>query len=339
MNALLFAKDLLTGNKMSTSGAYYYGRLSAIGKTVYKAIASGIKAFSAEIALPFVPQNEVSRAFDCVIWDNPLIFYTSSYTITRSLQKGQCRLQPNYLYSPQQVKQYTDEAMRYLRHFDPAQGKADNDKELFVHDFCLNNFKYDYAFGEHAYSVLGPVLKGTAVCEGIAKFVKLALDYLGVKNILVHGNASDPMHGTNNKHAWNIVKISGQTFHLDVALNLTQKTFHNRYDYFNLSDEEIKKDHSFGNEFPKCETSDRDYYTVHGMIANSPAELGALIGNNLRQGKKITVAKLKSITDAANILNKVSEVAQRQYGSAYNQSVMVEVRYNPTQMVFEIEYK
>ena len=60
---------------MSKNDAYYYSRLSAMGKTVYNAIASGIKTFSADIALPFVPQNEISTAFDAVIWDNPLILF------------------------------------------------------------------------------------------------------------------------------------------------------------------------------------------------------------------------------------------------------------------------
>ena len=74
------------------------------------------------------------------------------------------------------------------------------------------------------------------------------------------------------------------------------------------------------------------------MTANSPTELGAIIEYNLRQGKKIIVVKLRNITNTANIFQKVAEAAQRQYISLYNKSFTLEVRYNPTQMVFEIEY-
>ena len=339
MNALLFAKDLVMGKTASSNAVYYFNRLSATGKSVYQAMDTGIKSFFPDINIPFAPQNEISKAFDALLWDNPMFFYTSSYTITSSAQKKLCIFKPNYLFAPHTAKQYKDRIIQYLQQFNGIQGMADMEKELYVHDFCLNNFKYDYAFGEHAYSVLGPVMKGAAVCEGISKFVKLALDHLRVKNIIVHGNASGPMQGTNSKHAWNIVKISGQTFHLDVTFNLSQTTAQNRYDYFNLSDEEIKKDHSFANDFPKCVTSDMDYYNVHGMTANSPAELGVMIGNNLRQGKKITIVKIKNATDAANILNKVAAVADKQFRSfSCNQSIMVEVRYNPVQMVFEVEY-
>ena len=339
MNVLRLAKDLVVGNTMSNDSAYFYGRLSTTGKSVYNSMVSGIKSFSADIMLPYVSHNEVSEVFNSVLRDNPLIFYTTSYSVTSSAQKRQCRFYPNYIYPQHIAKQHIDQVMRYLRYFDAVQGKPDIEKELYVHDFCLNHFTYDYAFGEHAFSVLGPVLKSSAVCEGIAKFVKLALDYLGVKNIFVSGNAIDPMNGTNSKHAWNMVSISEQTFHLDVTFNLTQKTAHNRYDYFNLCDNEIKKDHSFANIFPKCVTADRDYYSMYGMTANSPAELGSMIGNNIRQGKMITIAKLRNTTDAANILSKVVAIAERQYSSVHNRSFMVEVRHNPAQMVFEIEYK
>ena len=324
---------------MPNNSAYYYSRLSAAEKAVYKALRTGIESFSAEIRLPFASQNEISKAFNCVLWDNPLIFYTSSYTMTSDTLKRQCRLYPNYTYAPRKAKGYIDEIMRYLHTLDAIQGRQDIDKELYVHDFCLNHFKYDYAFGKHAHSVLGPVFNKAAVCEGIAKFVKLALDYLDVKSIIVHGEASDPAHGTNSGHTWNIVEISGQTFHLDVTFDLTLKTNHNRYDYFNLSDEDIKKDHSFANDLPKCVIPDKDYYSNRGMVANTPAELKTLLENSLKQGKKIITVKLRNITDPANILDRVIAIAQRQYLNLYKQSVMVEVRYNLRQMVFEIEYK
>ena len=339
MRLLRFAKDLLVGNALPTNDAYYYGRLSTMGKSVYNAMVLGIRSFSNEIALPYAPQDLVSAVFDSVLRDNPLIFYTTSYSVTSNVQKRLCRLHPNYMYPQNTATQYIDRIVQYLRNFDAVQEKPDIDKELYVHDFCLNHFKYDYSFGENAFSILGPVLKGSAVCEGIAKFVKLALDYLGVRCIVVHGNANDPIHGADSKHAWNIAKISGQTFHLDVTFNLTQKTVQNRYDYFNLCDDEIKKDHSFASGYPKCVTPDRDYYSLYGLAANSPSELGVIIGNNLRQGKMTTIAKLKNVTDDTAIFNKVISVAERQFSSMFNQSIMIEVRYNPKQMVFEIEYK
>jgi transglutaminase/protease-like cytokinesis protein 3 len=135
--------------------------------------------------------------------------------------------------------------MDRLRVFDTVKGKSDLDKELYVHDYCLTNFTYEYAPDDYSYTILGPILRNTAVCEGIAKYVKLALDYLGVKSIVVSGKAKNPLDDSiNETHAWNIVEIEYRTFHLDVTFDMTVKAKINRYDYFNLCDDDIEKDHT-----------------------------------------------------------------------------------------------
>ena len=91
------------GNNVSFNGGYYYDRLSENGKEVYEVLLFGIKSFSAEIILPFIPKNEISMIFDYVIKDNPLIFYTLSYNITSNMQKMECRINPDYIYSPRIV--------------------------------------------------------------------------------------------------------------------------------------------------------------------------------------------------------------------------------------------
>lgn len=315
---------------------YYFSRLAAKEKAVYKTMRSGIESFSGEIQLPAASVRELSKIFDCVLRDNPLIFYVSSFNVTGDSQK--CRFFPQYKLASHTAKRHIDEIMRYLKAFDQVRSGTEIEKEIYVHDFCLDRFKYDYSFGEHAYSVLGPVLGGAAVCEGIAKFANLALDYLGVKSLIAYGKGQDPIRGTREAHSWNIVEIAGETFHLDITFDMTIKTCHNRYDYFNLCDAEISKDHFYEKIFPVCKTSGKDFYSTRGMTVNSPKELSAHIETRLKNGEKIIVAKLKNVTDAENILCKVMKIAERQYINTLNRSGSMEVRYNPNQMVFEIEY-
>jgi transglutaminase/protease-like cytokinesis protein 3 len=104
------------------------------------------------------------------------------------------------------------------------------EKELFVHDFCLEHFAYDDTFKEHSFSPLGLLVYKTAVCEGISKFVKIVLDYLGVECMLVSGTALGSSDKPPELHMWNIVKINGNTYHLDVTFNMSQKTGVKRYD-------------------------------------------------------------------------------------------------------------
>jgi hypothetical protein len=315
---------------------YYYYQLSSVERAIYEPMCIGIESFSVEIMLPYASQKMVSKVFDCVLRDNPMIFYTSAYTIITDAQKQMSWIYPKYNYNPSNAKRYVSEITHYLRTFDGLREKTDKAKELYFHDFCLTHFKYDYSYKGDSYSVLGLVRNGMAVCEGIAKFIKLALDYLGTRCVLINGKANDPAHGQNTPHTWNAVEIDGQWFHLDATFDMTLKAKINRYDYFNLSDSEIRKDHFFTGKTPPCTTEDMDYYTTNGMIASSPKELATYINAKLRDGNKNFVVKLKSVSNPAEILDKVIAIVQRQATSFSNQSVSIEVRYNPSQMVFEV---
>lgn len=232
---------------------YYYTRCTAEQKAIYNALLSGIRKRSEKVKLPMRPINEMSMVFNRVLLDNPIIFYTSSFGTTNDMYKKRCLVRPEYKYTQSFTKASTATVANYLQALDTAKGKSDLDKELFVHDYCLNNFRYDDTFGDYSDSILGPILNKTAHCEGIAKFVKLALDYLGVKCLVVSGKARDPAPDSKiGGHAWNIVSIDGENYHLDVTFDIALKGKTNRYDYFNLSDGEIKKDHIIIDDVPKC---------------------------------------------------------------------------------------
>jgi hypothetical protein len=196
------------------------------------------------------------------------------------------------------------ETMRLLHELDKAQGLSDYNKELYVHDFCLSQFKYDFALNTNAHSILGLVLNRSAVCEGIAKFVKLALDYLGVKSLIVYGNAHDPSSNTSSSHAWNIVKLDEKTLHLDVTFDLTITSHYHRYDYFNLSDKEISQDHEWVRNVPICNTEGLDYYSANGLSLNNLTSLNKLITHHLQQGKTHFAVKIRDMPNNVNLTKK-----------------------------------
>jgi len=262
-----------------------------------------------------------------------------SFNYVKDLSKNTCIIRLDYKYPQSFVRQTTQTVRQYLQVFDTVKSSSDLEKERYVHDYCLNNFQYDHSFGEHSHSILGPILNKTAVCEGIAKFVKLSLDYLGVKNLVVHGKARSPIDDSAlENHAWNIVFIDGCAYHLDVTFDMTIKGDVSRYDYFNLADEDIRKDHTIIGDVPACLTAGNDYMSNHSLIANNPTELGKIIGDRLRQEKKNVIVKLKNVNALENVTNKVMSIAQQQYASLHNRSVRVEVYSNLSQLVFEIKF-
>ena len=232
--------------------------------------------------------------------------------------------------------------MEYLHIFDHCMMASEIEREIAVHDYCVNTFEYDYSFGDYSFSVLGPILDKKAACEGISKFVKLALDYLKVENIVVFGKAIDPVNGSKpERHAWNIVYVDGSPYHLDVTFDMTIKKRINRYDYFNLSDDDIKREHTIINTLPTCSAQGNDYYSKKEMTVNSPTELSNYIANCLKRGERDIVIKLRNVKDRENVVDKVLDIARQQHNeiNMYRKNTAINITYNPSQLVFELNFR
>lgn len=326
--------------RFHTTIQYYFDKLTENQKTIYNLMKSGIEGFAEEIKLPLKPIDEISTILNYLRLDNPLIYYVSTFSQSSDYFNKTCRIMPQYIYSRRSVKENEAAIMNYLRVFDAVKTKSDFEKELFVHDYCLNNFRYDYSFKDDSFSIIGPVFHKTAVCAGIARFAKLAFDYIGIKSLIVSGEAKNPLiDSSTEKHAWNIVKIGGNAYHLDVTFDMGLTGKLKRYDYFNLSDEDIKKDHVINKDVPACTTERNDYYSINSLYVYSPAELEKHIVNNLKKGKKYLIVKLVNARFTNNVVDKVMQIAQTQYCNFYNRSVWVETSYNSSQMVFQIIFK
>jgi len=319
---------------------YYYNHMNAYQQMIYNSLLSGFIQQSNQIHIPYLSINQLSIIFNNILLDNPMIYYVHRFNQTSGLFKVKCTVVPEYKYVKHVVNNFNDTIKKYLVVFDTVKGKTDIEKELFVHDYCLNNFVYDFSFRDNSFSVLGPVYSNSAVCQGIANFVKLALDYLGVECIVVSGKANNPiMRASMENHAWNIVTIGGKTYHLDVTFDMTIKNNVNRYDYFNLSDDEIRKDHEFSNNIPACIIKDHDYYSLNSMSVISISEYEDFIVKELKKGNKNIIVKIKNLVFTENILQQLMKIAQQKYIDVINKSVTIDIGYNANQMVFELGFK
>ena len=146
----------------------------------------------------------------------------------------------------------------------PAQKLSEWEKEKYVHDFICENIRYDKLKKSYSHEIIGPLGQGVGVCEGIAKAVKILLDALGVWCVIaICGN--NPEKGIKYRHTWNIVKIGGTYYHLDATFDNTlgkdRETSEIRYDYFNLDDSQIFRDHEpLIAPAPHCGDHEHFYY-------------------------------------------------------------------------------
>ncbi len=136
---------------------------------------------------------------------------------------------------------------------------TDIQKVKALHDWVCANTVYgndkEQYLGDHVDSSV--FMDGVAVCEGYAKTYNLLLHESGIDTCFVH----------NGDHAWNVVKINGEWFHIDTTWDDGENV---NYNWFMRSDADMKNAggshatwtlfcpselHSFqSSELPACDT-------------------------------------------------------------------------------------
>ena len=262
MLAILSDEEL--GDKI-TMEQYYYNHMNKAQQAVYHSILSGVKNLEDEFQIPVLEGEELYNVFFQMRLDHPEIFWVSSYKYRYYKDSPNLIFIPEYLFDKKKIcehqKAMTARVEKLIR---PAQKLSEWEKEKYVHDFICENIRYDKLKKSYSHEIIGPLGQGVGVCEGIAKAVKVLLDALGVWCVIaICGN--NPEKGIKYRHTWNIVKIGGTYYHLDATFDNTlgkdRETSEIRYDYFNLDDSQIFRDHEpLIAPAPHCGDHEHFYY-------------------------------------------------------------------------------
>lgn len=278
---------------------YYYDRLSQNDKKIYKAIYDGIMNYKPYVEVPGVNlhENTVGWIYHYVLWDNPFIFTVGEYAMWHALDGNKKRIKMTVLCDANLEKIYRKElegTVNKILSSPKLHTLSDFQKEVFVHDFIINNVEYDHTHGNNGariepYTAYGALVQKKAVCEGIAKATKLLLNLLDVKCIVVSGKYE------GNGHAWNIVKINDWEYNLDVTMDMGRVIHpgYMRYNYFNFRDEDMpfyKPDNS--DSIPKCIAIGDSYMVKAGGYVSSYERLKSYIQNGLIKKKKVLYFKI-----------------------------------------------
>ena len=262
MLAILSDEEL--GDKI-TMEQYYYNHMNKAQQAAYHSILSGVKNLADEFQIPALEGKELYNVFFQMRLDHPEIFWVSSYKYRYYKDSPNLIFIPEYLFDKKKIcehqKAMTARVEKLIR---PAQKLSEWEKEKYVHDFICENIRYDKLKKSYSHEIIGPLGQGVGVCEGIAKAVKVLLDALGVWCVIaICGN--NPEKGIKYRHTWNIVKIGGTYYHLDATFDNTlgkdRETSEIRYDYFNLDDSQIFRDHEpLIAPAPHCGDHEHFYY-------------------------------------------------------------------------------
>lgn len=219
--------------------------------------------------------------------DCPEIFFVSGFHFRYYPDSANVELSPEYLFDKNKIKDH-QKAMkaRVEKLVRPAATMAELEKEQYVHDFICQNVRYDKLKKSYSHEIHGPLGQGVGVCEGIAKTVKILCDQLGIWCIVVISEAN-PEKNIKYRHAWNIVKIGGTYYHLDATFDNTLSHMGPvRYDYFNLDDGKVFRDHEpVIWKVPACTVSDGFYYRVKKLSFTKMEEVEKRALQAAKKGK------------------------------------------------------
>ncbi len=254
----------------------------------------------------------INRALSAFLSENPDVFWISN-TYTYVYGNDSTVLNLHSYVSSDTCASMAQELIDVLHVFVENLGSSIDEyrREKYIFDFITDRCSYDFSAsngGESwkTYTIYGALVEGKAVCEGYARSAVKLFNLCGVDCAIVNGYLSGLSSENSNTHMWNLVKIEGDWYHLDIT-GCDSDTLVG-YQYFNVTDEQISRSHQiartysesennyYGNfELPRCESDALQYYRIEGY------RLESLEPSKQSQFPPAIVAAVKSGSDSVNI--------------------------------------
>lgn len=163
------------------------------------------------------------------------------------------------------------------------QNMSDFEKELYLHDTLAAGVVYRES--AHAHDAYGALVEGVAVCEGYAEALQYLCQRAGLTSFLVVGSSVNPSTGQSEGHAWNLIRINGVFYHVDLTWNDQGENLYHAY--FNLSDALITRDHvieATTYPLPQASSDAAHYFKIKGGEVSSTRATAQQIGDLLKNG-------------------------------------------------------
>lgn len=241
---------------------YYYESLNKEQQKAYYQIKTGLESFSASFFVQRLSDKELSDLYFMVRLDHPEIFYSVTFSYRYYPDSTMVELIPVYLFHKDKIREHQKALQARVKKLSrTAMDMSELEKQRYIHDFICENVRYDKLKKEYSHEIIGPLCNGVGVCEGIAKSVKILCDELGIRCMIALSEAN-PEKGIKYRHAWNIMRIGGKYYHFDATFdNTLSKDGVIRYDYVNLPDKLIFRDHEpVIWKMPECSDGDHFFY-------------------------------------------------------------------------------
>lgn len=257
------------------------------------------------------------------------------YTIRETSTRTDVDLRIRYRESAEQtaeVNAITDRALRNIIN----NSMNDHEKVKAIHDWVVERVEYDQSLQK--YTAYEALTTGRAVCQGYALLMHNMLTKAGIANVIAAGTVN------TGEHAWNIVKLDGQWYHLDATWDDAATTatagvdaaqgaiLRSQYRYYLLTDEQMRSDHQWTKSYPKATTLYVD--ALHNRMKTAPREVArfAKLESAIGLDWLLPERTVATVTALANKLSDMSALGKRELqvrymrGDSWNEDIRAAVR-------------
>ena len=251
---------------------YYGSCLNQIEFNFYQRIRNAFQS-----RLLFVKADGITDAksfqkcISAVQYDYPDLFYVDFSHYTYVAYDDGWEYRPQYLYEKEETlrkqKKLNELVYRIVLELKKRELSSIYQKCGYIHSYLVRNCTYNYAALDEsdnrrvAYTIEGPLLEKTGVCQGIALAYRLICMKCGIEAIAVKGVSLRPGTMSYEGHAWNLIRVGENSAQVDVTWDmcLTLRDWPIRYDYYFLPDIDMMRDHQYVG-YPICRKLNSSYF-------------------------------------------------------------------------------
>lgn len=266
------SKKLSAGDKIEYVGDYYV--MDKVSNTLNKIsiqdtetmsvrtvqelkeeVYQGLRRHETKIVIPLDGEfttGDVKTCISSLIYEYPLIDYLGASMILKS---DELTLNVRYRLDSEEYRDATTSVVGELDALITTLDFAREDVELELELVrWLRDRATYYKGGKNvpseslSHNVQNLAFGNELVCDGYSKTLMYLLNSIGIPTEIVLGT------GSNGAHAWNIVKLGEEYYHVDVTWSDSELVTDSDYvDYFNEKDNYMEKTHTWERTiYPKC---------------------------------------------------------------------------------------
>lgn len=288
-----------------------YKQLSAAEKKAYEQFERAFNCCSSTVDSNGIDRNvDVMKVLQVALGDNPQVIYfnKTQIRISASLFGGKQVHFSGAVPSSQartMQKQLETALTKAIEEIELLNPLSNYDKLICIYEYLQDNVTYDSkeleaccclgrSVNPMSHNAYGVLVNKKGVCDGISSAFSLLAQRMGFECAMVSGKATFRTSGFS-EHAWNVIKIADNFYHIDATwdVNHKEQTGEYSYEYFCVNDDSINKDHDWDiKTTPVCSREDISFYIRNRCYANNLSQLEEIFARYAKSKQKVVRAKI-----------------------------------------------